>query len=179
MATTTVAIPKTKGGAFLIEKQRARRNFHARRFHRRASRHRENDGRVLAKGSGAEHRRDSSSGSCAVREDPQEIRRIGADRRGAAGKIRRHGNGHDVHDGGRRRAGARRLVFGVARRAHRHRHAAAAAVRDGSAEGEVFAEAGDGGNDRGVLFERAAGGLRCAGRAHARRSCRKTASTTF
>ena len=60
----------------------------------------------------------------------------------------------------------------------RHRHAAAAAVRHRGTEAALSSESRDSGDDRGVLPERAAGRFRRAGRPHARRSDRPTASTT-
>ena len=63
------------------------------------------------------------------------------DRGFRAGEVRRHGNGPGIHDGGGRRHRARWILRGLARRAHRHRHAARSAVRHRSAEGEISAEA--------------------------------------
>ena len=178
MATTTIAIPKTKGGAFLLERRAPEEIFTPEDFtaeHRAIAKTTEE---FFNQGSRAASGRDPASAARRGRRDSAQIGRAGTDGGGDPREIRRHGDGPDVDDGGGRRRGARWVVCGLARRAHRHRHAAAAVVRHRGAEGEISAEAGLGGNDRGVLSERAAGRLGRAGRAHPRRSCRPTARTT-
>ena len=136
MATTTVAIPKTKGGAFLIEHSAPEEIFTPEDF--------TDEHRAIAKTTDEFWQKEVTPHIDEIRHQDHalcaKILRNPASwdlQPCPAGKIRRHGNGPDIDDGGRRRPGARRLLFRVAWRAYRHRHAASVVVRNGSAEGKV------------------------------------------
>ena len=143
MSTLAAALPKTKGGAFLVEERAPARDLHARGFHRRAPRHRPHRRRVLGPGRrpqpgghpapGAGRRRST----CSARrpnwasppcEVPEEYGGMEMDL--TSGMMVAE---HMARDGSLR---------GRLRRPHRHRHAAPAAVRHRRAEAEVPAPAG-------------------------------------
>ena len=171
MATAAATLPKTKGGAFLIEERSPDGDFHSRGPHRGASRHRAHGGRVLAQGGRAEPRRHPARTSPASRVSMlRKVGRTGLDGDHDSGKIRRHGNGPGLGHGGGRAVVARRLLLRLARRALRHRHAAHPVLRHRRAEAALSAAAGQSGTAGRLLPERAARRLRCAGRQDPRRS---------
>ena len=130
MATMTVAIPKTKGGAFLIESREPESIFTPEDFtdeHRAIAKTTEEfwNKEVLPH---REQIRHGEHALCAA------ILRKSAELGLTAVVIPEKFGGMEMDLTsmmvvGRGR-GARRVVFGLARRAHRHRHAAAAAVRN-------------------------------------------------
>ncbi len=142
MASTTIAIPKTKGGAFLLEKRAPEEIFTPEDF--------TDEHRAIAK----------TTEEFLTKEVAPHLEEIQHQQHAVAAAILRKSAELGLTAvvipekfGGMEmdltsmmvvaeQRGARRILFGVARRAHRHRHAAAAVVRHRSAEGEVSAEAG-------------------------------------
>ena len=111
MATTTVAIPKTKGGAFLLETRAPEEIFTPEDFtdeHRAIARTTEEFlNKEVAPNVDAIQHQDHAAGGA----DPAEVGELGLTRRDS-GEIRRHGDGPDVDDGRGRGRGARRILFG-------------------------------------------------------------------
>ena len=99
-----------------------------------------------------------------------KVRTAWSDRRHPAREIRRHGNGSDIRHDRRRRRLQRRLLFRLARRAHRYRHAAVVALWNRGAKAALSSQASHRRDGRGVLPQRTAGRLRRAGCQDARRS---------
>ena len=172
--SSTISLPKTKGGAFLIEERTPRRDLHARGLHRRAPRHRAHGRRVLDQGSRAESRGDPASGARRRRARAAQSRRnwdspaisipekfggmemdltsamVVAERLSSDGS---YSGWHGAHTG---IGTLPMLLFGTEEQ-----------------KAEVSAEAGHGRNDGGLLPQRAARRFRCAGRAHPRRPERR------
>ena len=111
MATATLILPKTQGGAFLIEERTARRDLHPGGSHPRAPGHRA--ARWMSSGprKSAPTWRPSSTTSPAWRVAClREGRRTGPDRHHHPGAVRRHGTRSGIRHGGRRAHGRRRFL---------------------------------------------------------------------
>ncbi len=171
MATSTLSPTKHQGGSFLLEPTASDEIFTPEDFtdeHRAIARTTEE---FWTKEVAPERRRHPAPGTGPGGLDPAQVRPAGSDRGRDSRKnsaawrwISR--SAMIVAEG----ISQGRLLFGLARRAGRHRRAAAAAVRHRRAEADVSAEACHRRDGRRLLPQRAAGRLRRAGREHARRS---------